>query len=504
MVSETKVMGEGAASASFPKGEPSGRLAVAALAGLLGAVGLASYLGFEVKAAGATVALVVLASVLFRPALGVVIFIASFALATYPEPLRGVGALTVNNLLGLLLGTVLLVRVAQHLRFPFLRSPQVQLLFAIGAIFFLSHWRSQWLFPDLRVTTGPFGYNPLDVTAEMAEQFVTRLAFLIFIVSFLHSRREILAAVFALLFCWWLAVPSALVNYLGGHAHAGYRAVADITIGTNPNRLALVCLLAASLLWFYLNAKPRWYKTAICSAMILGAVVTVFLTASRSGFLGLLLVAGVLIFERRGERRGTLRLAAFVAAGAIAFYLVVPEVVLQRITNLWPTQGERTEQSVEGTGSFVRRLDTVTIGVRVARDYPLTGVGLGNFREVVRQIYHDLYYRPPHDSFIWAATEGGVACLVLYLWLFWVTWRQVNFACRYARADMRWVARGLRMNFLLLMFFSLFADLWLNPVTYTVVGLTIVVARYVRRERVREAILIWPGLPKPEKQALAA
>ncbi len=47
----------------------------------------------------------------------------------------------------------------------------------------------------------------------------------------------------------------------------------------------------------------------------------------------------------------------------------------------------------------------------MSRDYPLFGVGLGNFREVSRQIYGDAFYRPPHNSYLWATSEGGVLVL---------------------------------------------------------------------------------------------
>jgi hypothetical protein len=53
-------------------------------------------------------------------------------------------------------------------------------------------------------------------------------------------------------------------------------------------------------------------------------------------------------------------------------------------------------------------------------------------------------------------------------------------------------AGAIRVIFLLYAFFSAFADLWLNPITYAMIGLIIVMRRYVE------------GLPEPQAVRVVA
>ena len=118
-------------------------------------------------------------------------------------------------------------------------------------------------------------------------------------------------------------------------------------------------------------------------------------------------------------------------------------------------------------------------------DYPLFGVGLGNFREVAKQVYQDEFFRPPHNSYIWALSEGGIFCFLLYLLLFWFTWRDIKWidAAPSMPPELRWIGAALSPALILLMFYSAFADIWLSPITYILIGLVIVFKRYVSGRR---------------------
>ena len=69
------------------------------------------------------------------------------------------------------------------------------------------------------------------------------------------------------------------------------------------------------------------------------------------------------------------------------------------------------EKGQIGATSNEMREETLERAVQVAEDYPVFGVGLGNFREVTRQIYEDDFFRPPHNSYLWAMCEGGIFVL---------------------------------------------------------------------------------------------
>jgi hypothetical protein len=70
--------------------------------------------------------------------------------------------------------------------------------------------------------------------------------------------------------------------------------------------------------------------------------------------------------------------------------------------------------------------------------------------------------------------------------LYWVTLRDIRWIQRSPATppDLRWIAAALEPSVILLLFYSFFADMWLNPITYILIVLTIVFKRYVSCRRV--------------------
>src|SRR5262244_3381963 len=74
-----------------------------ALALLAGGLIVATIQGLEATALGLMVAGAVLATVMVQPAIGILMLMANFLVASYPSPIRGDGLLTINNILGIIL-----------------------------------------------------------------------------------------------------------------------------------------------------------------------------------------------------------------------------------------------------------------------------------------------------------------------------------------------------------------------------------------------------------------
>ena len=193
-------------------------------------------------------------------------------------------------------------------------------------------------------------------------------------------------------------------------------------------------------------------------------VVTVFLSASRGGLIGLA-VTGMMLFVQ--GRRGSGRLLYGVAAliiGAMLVQEVVPEQAFERITNI---PGISRSESTAGEGSLQRRAYTYEIGVEIWKKAPLVGVGPGNW-SYVRFITDPLRSAAAaHNSYLAALAEGGLLCLVLYLVLFYVTIRDLLRLERSpaivarAKADgLEWLLAATRVCLISFLVFSLFADLW--------------------------------------------
>jgi O-antigen ligase len=452
-----------------------------ALVAIGATLAIATYAGSEVAVLGLLLVLAFLVAVTTKPEIGVLVLMANFLVASYPSPIRGQGLLTINNILGIILSVLLVARLAQHPDLWFLRVKQVRLYVAIGLVLLISSVAASYQFPDLRVTSGRF--RLLDQSLPMAQDFVTRLAFLILAMNFLTRKRDLQRAIAVMMICLVMIVPSALFGYATGQAQAGYRAAAEFSAGTNPNRLAFLCLMQIAFWWYLMRAKRKTALTVIGLGVVASLIFTIFLTASRSGIVGLGLLFYLLTRTRGGVSGGRLQVVALALLAIGVLLTVVPTENLERLQNLNPfARGTRGV----GTYSTERRVATVETGWQMFEDYPVFGVGLGNFREVARQVYLDPFWRPPHNSYIWSLSEGGVFCFVLYLVLFASTWRDIRWlqASPAVPPELRWIPAALEPSLVLLLFHSAFADIWLSPITYILLTLVIVFRRYVSRRRV--------------------
>jgi O-antigen ligase len=324
----------------------------------------------------------------------------------------------------------------------------------------------------------------------MSHNFVARLVYLVFFIVLTRDRRDIKLMFLTFMLALFVAVPSALFNMATGELNRGFRASASFTSGANPNRLAMICLIEIACWWFWSRARPTVLRQALAFAAIGASTMVLFGTGSRSGLLG----AGVLgiLIQRspRGFRASAPQIGLVAASAVFAIATMVPAESWQRMINFNPAKGEI------GATSNQMREETLERAWQIFKDHPTFGIGLGNFREVSRQIYQDTYFRPPHNSYLWAASEGGILVVIAYVGLFWVTWRDLQVVTRLAHRDpeIGAAAGAIRVIFLLYAFFCAFADLWLNPITYTMLGMIIVMRRHVESlpEPVRATRVIAP------------
>jgi len=456
---------------------------------LIGMVGLvvglvaATYANRELTMLGMLVAAAVLSAVVVKPQIGILLLMANFVIASYPSPLRGEGLLTINNILGILLSVLLVAQLAQRSDLSFLRVRQLQVFVAIGIVFTLSTIAASYEFPDLRQEQGRLLRN-LDQTSAMAQDFVTRFAFFVLALNFLSDKRDLKRAIAVTLICLVMIVPSALFGYATGRAQAGYRAAAEFSAGTNPNRLAFFCLMQIAFWWYFVRARVTLDRVALGIVVIGSLTYTVLLTASRSGILGFGVLMYLLTKSRGGVRGGRLRVLAIALIAVGLLLTVVPQENLARLRDLNPF----VTKSEGGIASFSteRRVETVEQGWHMFRDHPFFGVGLGNFRPVSKQVYQDPFFRPPHNSYVWSLSVGAIFFLILYLLLFALTWRDIRWlqASPAVPQDLRWITAALEPSFWLLLFYSAFADIWLSPITYILIMLVVVFKRYVSHRRV--------------------
>jgi hypothetical protein len=448
-----------------------------------------TYLGKEIILCAGWIAIFVTTFLFAQPVIGIGLMTAAFLMAAYPTLLQALGVLTVNNLLGLCLLGLMALRIVETRDFSFFRNKQVRILALIGVLLFIGTLHSDVIFPTLQQTVGKT--KVLDKSATMGHDFVARLVYLIFFIVFVRDRRDIRTLFVVFMVALFVAVPSALFNMATGTLNRGFRLSASVTSGANPNRLAMICLMEIACWWFWARSRPGIVRQAVALGVMASCTMVIFGTGSRSGLLGVGVLGVLLQTSPRRFRVPTRQIALLGAAAVFAVATMVPAEAWERMITFNPQKGEI------GATSNQMREETIWRAFEVAQDYPTFGIGIGNFREVSRQIYQDAYFRPPHNSYLWAAAEGGIFVLIAYLWLFWVTWRDLDVLTRLAHRDpeIGAAAGGIRVIFLLYGFFSLFADLWLNPITYAMLGLIIVMRRYVESLPENQPVVVLPGPP---------
>jgi O-antigen ligase len=434
--------------------------------------------------------------IVFRPEFGILLLLSTMLL-TYPDILQGQGLLTINNLLGAMFVLLLAGRIFFNRDPWFLQEREVKIFFLVGLAFVVSTMLAEYMLPalhhqDLLRLGRKSQVVVRDLTQQLFKDFVSRVAFLIFFINFITTRRHVRYVLLLLLACILLVIPPALEMYLSGTGE-GYRVTAGKSaIGggagwlSNPNRFAFMCLVGTGLLFYFFATTQR---QGVKLLTVLGVAILTALTllsGSRSGFLGFFLMMGWFLI--RGRRLGSGMRAGIVLLGtsaAITFFLLAPPVLQERLTNLNPFDAQG-----EGARSTERRTATMEQSLAVFAQYPVFGVGPGNFRWVNVYLHGD--FKPPHNSYLWALTEGGSVCLVLYLLLFFALFKRLRLLRQELRTDpaLLPIAEWLSFYLLLLLFFSFFADVWLEEVhLYLIAGLSIVLQRLAatRTEKVETA-----------------
>lgn len=392
-----------------------------------------------------------------RPYLGILIMFASVMFK--PEALQG--RVAVNTIMSAALLGILLARtlVVDGFRVDFLRSPELRVFILIGVVILVN-----WLFWGSE--EAPQHLAMLDQTERSLERFAYQFLVLTFALAFIRTPGQLLALVGLFLVGLLYTLPGALSRTYGAETRV-MRAAAEgtgVQAAENANRLAFLALLGVSMIWFYVQERRSTLLKLLGTGVIFALVLAVLLSGSRSGFINLLFLGLLLLFQsklRPGHIAAILLLALLVA---VVGWALVPDPIAERLLTILGGQ-EDGRFSGEATASASRRVALLEAGLRIFRENPLFGIGVGNFRWTTA-----LDPRTgglgiaTHNNYILVLAEGGAVLLAAYLLLFVVTLRNLNATARLAAfmpdVGLRWLVLATRTNILLLLVFALFAESW--------------------------------------------
>jgi O-antigen ligase len=204
-----------------------------------------------------------------------------------------------------------------------------------------------------------------------------------------------------------VAVISA-VSIIKGHSRPRLEGVIG-GIYSNPNDLAFAVVITLPFcLAFLLTSKSAVARVCWVGGILIMSL-TLFMTASRGGFV-MLVISGAVCLWHFGVRGR--RVSLIVGAGFTVVLLLVfaGRPLMKRMGAI---SGEvDTQEEARAYGSYEQRTYLMKRALHGIAEYPILGMGIKNF-----QIYSEVW-RDVHMTYLQIAVEGGIPSLILYLLFF--------------------------------------------------------------------------------------
>jgi O-antigen ligase len=185
----------------------------------------------------------------------------------------------------------------------------------------------------------------------------------------------------------------------------------------DANYFSTTAIFAIVLAFYYIHGKgPPWEK-AYCIVCLLLTILAVTFGASRGGFLGLVAAALFLVWHTKRRVRNLVLMSALV----LPLSLALPVSPLHRFLD------PSTDY-----GSTQFHLEAWKAGLHMVEAHPIAGVGLGKFKALM-PLYMSVtpgtlikVDTMAHNMFIEVAAELGLPALLVFLGIFWFTYRTLG------------------------------------------------------------------------------
>jgi len=236
-------------------------------------------------------------------------------------------------------------------------------------------------------------------TIDISKVFVAWALTFLLITTFDRLRRIIFIQASSV-------VVISIVSIIKGHNQPRLQGVLG-GIYSNPNDLAFAIVLTIPFaVAFMLTTKSIFVKVLWLFGM-LWMMTAIFMTASRAGFIDLMICGAVTLwhFGVRGKRY---YLIAATGLLTVVLAATVGGKLYDRFSAL--SGDSSTEQSAYG--SYEDRKYLMLRALNGIEHYPILGLGINNF-VTYSGIWHEV-----HMTYLQIAVEGGIPCLILYLMFF--------------------------------------------------------------------------------------
>lgn len=182
----------------------------------------------------------------------------------------------------------------------------------------------------------------------------------------------------------------------------------------NPNDLAIVIVLTLPFCLVFLFRGRGVIRKAGWSLAALVMTYALFRTGSRAGLIALLIMGALCLWDF-GVKQGRKYLLIVAVVALAVMFVFAGHRIMQRFSNTSEFQGnEAAYQSAQ------MRKQLFFKSLRITFEYPLFGIGPGNF-PVVSGVWEET-----HNVYTQFGAEGGLPALVLFLMIYWRAFKNIR------------------------------------------------------------------------------
>ena len=244
-------------------------------------------------------------------------------------------------------------------------------------------------------------------TIDFSKIYVVWVLVFLLVTSFDRLRR----IMFIQVICVVVVCVAALLK---GHSTPRLSGVLG-GIYANPNDLAFAIVLSMPfVVAFMITAKNSVIKVLwLCGMLVM--IVALFMTASRGGFIDLVVCGGVTLyyFGVKGKRYYLIVATALVGVAVMAS---AGGKLYDRFAAL--SGDSTTDQGAYG--SYQERKYLMVRALDAIEHYPVFGIGTRNFPT------YSGVWRDVHMTYLQICAEGGIAVMILYLMFFWRAFKNLK------------------------------------------------------------------------------
>jgi probable O-glycosylation ligase (exosortase A-associated) len=268
----------------------------------------------------------------------------------------------------------------------------------------------------------PFSYYPRD-SWEMLTRVLKIDVMLLLTIALIYRKEHIQW------FLWIVAFSIGFYGVKGGiftlATGGSYRVWGPGGFIEGNNEIALAIILVIPLIYYiYLTAPPRlkWLKWSLLAAMVLCAAAALG-SHSRGALLAIFAMSVFLWW--RSDRKGML--GVLLLAAGISLVAFMPSNWTERM---------HTIETYESDGSALGRLNAWSMSFNLANDHLGTGGGFSIYEPEIFAKYapdpSDVH--AAHSIYFQVLGEHGWIGLVLWLAIWWFTWRSASWLRKHGNA----------------------------------------------------------------------